>query len=301
MATTKAVLIIGGSGFIGTHLALKLRESHKVFATYLTKPMRIPGVTFIPLDVGNRNWVKRIVYSSRPDVVIYAAGSSNLDWAEAHARDAERVHTGGPATVSNVADILQPRFIYLSNCYVFDGNKGNYHEGDIVLPSYSLGKVKVGGENFIRGKAMNHIIIRSSPLLGCGNGRNISFLDHLRMKLIRNERIELPVSEFHSFAFITSFIDFVAKMVDSGPKNKTLHYGGLTKLTHYELARKFAKRFSYNEDLIFQSQHTKRGSIEAEIADYSLNSSWVAENLKIKPLLLEECFDLLEKELVSSF
>ena len=46
MAGTKAILIIGGSGFVGTHLALKLREGYKVFATYHTKRFAIPGVTF---------------------------------------------------------------------------------------------------------------------------------------------------------------------------------------------------------------------------------------------------------------
>jgi dTDP-4-dehydrorhamnose reductase len=202
--------------------------------------------------------------------------------------------------VSTVSDILQPRFIYLSNCYVFDGNKGNYHENDTVLPSTALGKAKVGGENFIRGKALNHIIVRASPLFGRGNGYNISFLDKLRMKLDRKERVELSSTELHSFAPMHGFIDFIKRLVDSGPRNKTLHYGGLTKATYVDFARVFARRFGYDENLIFEKQ-ADNGLSQSQMSDYSLNSTYVAETLKVKPLLLEESLDLLDQQLIPRF
>jgi nucleoside-diphosphate-sugar epimerase len=63
---TKAVLIIGGSGFIGTHLALKLRETYKVFLTYNTHPVLIPGTTPIPFNVEGRDWAKRLAYTTQP-------------------------------------------------------------------------------------------------------------------------------------------------------------------------------------------------------------------------------------------
>ncbi|OFZ81857.1 MAG: hypothetical protein A2583_10635 [Bdellovibrionales bacterium RIFOXYD1_FULL_53_11] len=302
MPSTKAVLIIGGSGFIGSHLALRLRDGYKVFATYFSNPLRIRGVTGIPLDVSNRNWVKRIVYSSKPDVVIYCAGNNSLEWAEYNARDTERLHTGGPATVSTISDILQPKFIYLSNAYVFDGNKGNYKEGDTVLPSSILGKTKVGGENFIRGKAFNHIIVRTSLLFGRGNGINTSLIDDLRMKFETGQRIELATDELHSFAPISAFTDFIVRLVDSGPRNKTVHYGGLTKLTPCEFARAFATRFGYDPALVFEKKTGPRDEsmlVETQTFDYSLNSSFIVETLKVQPLLLEEGFDLFEKSLVT--
>lgn len=299
MAKTRAVLIIGGSGYIGTHLALKLREGYKVFATYHKHKLEIPGVSFFPLNVHDRTGIRRIVYTTQPDVIIYAAGSNNLDWAEAEPRDAERVHTGGPATVSNVSEILQPKFIFLSNCFVFDGHRGNYHETDTVLPASIMGKVKVGGENFIRGKSLNYVIVRSSPLFGRGNGTSLTFLDHLRMKLDLGERVELPASMLHSFAPIGGFIDLIAKLVDSGPRNKMLHYGGLTRASHYDFGKEFARRFGYDPKLVIPSRPAAQsGRSESALIDYSLNSTAAVEMLKIKPFLLEESLDLLKQHLV---
>ena len=300
MPRTKAVLIIGGSGFVGSYLAEKLRENYKVFATYRSRRIEIPGVTFIPMGVDNRNWVKRVVYTAQPDVVIYAAGNSDVDWAEANPREAELIHTGGAGTVSGTADIFQPKFIYLSNPYTFDGLKGNYREPDTVLPSTQLGKAKIGGENFIRGKALNYIILRSSPCFGRSNARNLSFFDRLRMKLERGEKTEMTVNEIHSFAAIDGLIEAIQRLMESGIRNKVVHYGGLTKLSYYDFGREFAKRFGYDPSLIHPRKTFHKSAVSSpdHVYDFSLNSSFLAESLKIKPLLLEESFDLVEKLLI---
>jgi dTDP-4-dehydrorhamnose reductase len=187
----------------------------------------------------------------------------------------------------------QPKFIYLSSCHLFDGNRGNYHETDVVLPALVMGKVKLGGENFIRGKSVNYNIVRLSPIFGRGNGVRLSFMDMLRMKLDRKQRIELSGNELYSFAPAPGAVEFITRLVDGGPKNKILHYGGLTKISYVEFARKFATRFGYDPDLIVETK-----SKSSQILDYSLNSTYVTQNLKIQPLLLEEGFDLIEKQLV---
>lgn len=298
---TKAVFLIGGSGFVGTHLALRLREQYKVFATYHAHPVRIPGVTFFPVDVTNRNWVKRVVYTVRPDVVIYAAGRNDALWSENNARETENLHTGGAGSVCNVAEIFQPKFIFLSNCYTFDGTRGNYHETDTVLPTTALGKAKVGGENFIRGKALNYVIIRSSPVFGRGNGSNLSVLDRLRMRLDRGERIEVLDDEVHSYAPVDGLADLVAQVAESGLRNKVLHYGGLTKVSQARFALEFAHRFKYDPGLIVVKKRYSKSASAYELpqSDYSMNSTQAVESLKIKPLLLEEGFDLIEKKLIT--
>ncbi len=317
MAHTRAVLIVGGSGFIGTHLALRLRDQFKVFATHLKHRINIPGVTSVPLDVDNKDWSKRVAYTCKPDVVIYACGFNNVKWAEDNTKDAEFVHTSGAGTLTNAADIFQPKFIYLSNCHVFDGSRGNYHETDTVLPATALGKAKLGGENFVRGRSLNYVIVRSSPLIGRGNGLSLSFLDRLRMALDRGERVELSTNEVHSYAHISGLVDLIARVADSGIRNKILHFGGLTKVNSLEWGRAFAERFGYDPKLVMEAQikvqaeeekakqqqeqpNKKKAFSAPDLGnrDYSLNSSLAIEMLKVKPLLMEQCFDLIEKDLV---
>jgi dTDP-4-dehydrorhamnose reductase len=300
---TRAVLIIGGSGFLGTHLALKLRDGYKVFATYVKNRIEIPGVTTLPLNIGNRSWLKRVFQTSRPDIIIYCAGSNVLATQDTpSSREAELVHTAGVASTTSVIDHMHQRLIYISNCYVFDGNRGNYHESDTVLPNSSLGKAKLAGENNVRSKVLNHVIVRASPVFGRGNGMHLSFMDKIRMALDRGQKIELSMDEIHSFASIYGFTDFISRIVDSGLRNKILHYGGLTKVSYYDFGREFAKRFGYNPDLVMPKTNLvakKKGGVVEQPRDFSLNSSQATQTLKINSFLLEESFDLVEKQLVT--
>ena len=305
---TKSILVVGGSGTIGSHLALRLREGYKVFATYDHTPIQIPGVTCLPLNVTNRNWVRRIIYTTRPDVILYAAGSNDLIQAEDDPRKADHAHTSGPAMILGVAELLAPRFILFSNCYTFDGHRGNYREGDTVIPATALGKAKVGGENFIRGKSLNHVILRSSPVVARGTGSRITWFDRLRSGLARGEPVALPNDEVHSLAPIEGLLELTERLIESGPRNKVLHYGGLTRLSIYEYGRAFARRFGYNPDLVQVGKPNQPVIVgkgahllpAGQRLDFSLNSTLAVQALKIQPLLVEESLDLVEKELIRS-
>ncbi|MBC7692283.1 MAG: sugar nucleotide-binding protein [Methylotenera sp.] len=300
MMAPKAVLIFGGSGFLGSHLALRLRDEFKVYLTYHSRPILIPGVTAIPVELKKEAWLKRVFYSTSPDVIIYASGSNDPIWSEANPKDTERMHAVGPADVLNAADILngadiqQPKFIYLSNCYTFDGSRGNYHETDTLLPSTVLGKAKVAGENFIRGKSLNYCLVRSSPLFGRGLASRPSFFDQLRMQLDAGQRIEVPHQELHSFAPVAGLCDMIVKIIHTNPKKGAFHYGGLTRVTLYELARAFARRYKFDPELIIQKTSASTAKYgDSHLWDYSLNSTLSVQTLKIQPLLLEESLDLI--------
>ncbi len=312
MATTKAILIVGGSGTIGAQLALELRGTHRVYATYFKKPFRMDGVTPIPLNLTDRIWCKRVLYTIQPEVIIYCVGNNDPDFAGRHERIAELTHSGGPANLLGTTDFGSTKFIYLSSSYVFDGGRGNYREGDVVLPSSNLGKYKVGGENYIRGKSVNYIIVRSAPLISQGNGYTQTFLDRLIFGLSHGHRLALPSTDLYSFAHISTLRTLISRLVDSGIRNKTIHCSGLTRASQYDFARLFAQRFDFDPSLVVASGGSVLGASggyqggKAVLTaaplhlDFSLNGSQAAEILKIKPLLLQESFDLIEKDLVGS-
>jgi dTDP-4-dehydrorhamnose reductase len=295
----KSVLIVGGSGFIGTHLALRLRESYKVFVTYATHPIAIPGCTCLPMSVENRTWIKQVLAMIKPEMIIYAPGER----ARSDKRDMmalEAIHAKGVVNVLDCSEMLQPRFVYLSNSYVFDGEKGNFRENELAVPVYPVGKAKASAENFVRAKSLHSVIVRSSPVVGRGNGLNLSFIDSLRMNLDRGKPIEMSSAEVHSFAPVAGLVDMVCEVLNRPAlKSKTFHYGGLSKLSYADFARAFAVRYGYDPKLIIGTSALPLTIKKTELLDFSLNSSAAIDQLKIKPFFLEQCLDLLEKELVA--
>lgn len=298
MARTKAVLIVGGSGLIGTHLAMALRDEYKVYATYFRRKVIIPGVTSVPFHVADRNWGKRLAYNIQPEVVIYAAGSNDVDAVEGNEREGDGVHTRGAAGVLGVTDIFQPRFILLSNNYVFDGAKGNFKEEDTLLPQTLLGKYKVGAENYLRSHSLNYVIVRSAAVYGRGTAHTPTFFDALRRALAQGRPIRVKSDEVHNFAPVEGLVQTIVAAMENGSRNRTVHYGGLTKLTHMEFAKAFAKHFGYDPGLV-SAAPPGRANEEHRLFDYSLNSSKTLTDLKLSPLQLEEGFELLRKKLAA--
>lgn len=275
---------------------MKLREEYKVFLTYNQNPIRIEDVTSLPLALGNANWLRRVLYTAKPDAIVYAAGKNDPLWAQIHTKFAEYVHAGGPADVCMVSELFQSRFIYLSSSYIFDGTRGNYTETDTVLPRLSLGKFKLSGENSIRGRALNYAIVRSAPVFGISHSGNPSFVDWMRLLLVKGKKLELVNSEYHNFAPVQGLVDLVATLVEGGVRNRVVHYGGLTKLTHYELALAIAKAIYLPVNQILARKVTTRSG-EEDMLDYSLNSSFAVQNLNARAYSIEEGLEMLVKNL----
>lgn len=302
--STRSVLIVGGSGFLGTHLAMRLRAGYKVFATYYTHPIVMPGVTYLPMNLIITNQVKRVMQAAKPDFIIYVPGPKGGDAGI----NLEQIYSKGAGTVMAYAEAYQPKFIFVSSSYTFDGERGNYRETDAALPQILPGRAKMNGENFIRSKSLHSIIFRCSPLFGRGNGFNFSFLDQIRMRLDRGKQIELTTNSIHSFAPVEGFAEVIAEWISKPTiRNRVLHYGGLTKSSYADFGIAFANRFGLDPGLIVpvaQSREEKKGAFKGvekkkDILDYSLNSSQVVELLKVKAFLLEESFDLIEQKLIA--
>jgi len=300
----KTVLIIGGSGFVGSHLALKLREHYKVFITYKENPIFFEGITSYKANAAERVEMQRVIFTSTPNIVIFCAGNNKLPPPGLKQKEIENfnrwidyVHAGGPSTVLDVSNVLKPKFIYISNWFVFEGKRGNYKETDTTVTSNALGRAKLNAENYIRGKSLDFVSIRSSPLYGVGPVKHPSELDQFIQVISSGKRFEVEDTEIHSFAPIDAFTDFVAQIINLPPGKKNYHFGGLTKIDKYSFYMRFAERFGLDKKLI---QKKERKDYVVEPSDYSLNVSKIINELNIKPLLLEEGFDLLEKKLIAS-
>jgi dTDP-4-dehydrorhamnose reductase len=99
-----------------------------------------------------------------PRLVLHAAAWTDVDGAEAHAADAERVNVEGTRQVV----LLGAPVVYFSTDYVFDGRKREpYVESDEPNPLSVYGRTKLAGEHEVR----SGWIIRTSWLFGW-TGRN---------------------------------------------------------------------------------------------------------------------------------
>jgi len=295
----RSLLIVGASGFLGYELSLHFRDRFRVVSTFVNQAVPIEGVLQVPLDLKDKDWLKALIWRTRPEIIVYVAGYQDIGYQEGNPSLAERMISKGPGEIIKVADILQPHLIYLSSCYVFEGKEGNYEENATLSPGNTLGKLKMSGENLVRAKASSYTIVRSAPLLGISHAWRPTILDSIRFALARGTPITLQNSEIHNFAATQTMIELISLLVENPPKKAILHVGGLDKLTHYELGQWIARQYGFNEDLIRPA--TDQPSSEQRGAEYPLDYSLqFTETLKNYPVTAYGLAQAVETQLRSS-
>ncbi len=285
----KSILIVGGNGFIGSSIARGLVHDHTVHCTYQNEYTPIDGVQYHHLkEIADKDYCRLVANKAMPEVIIYAAGSNEPQEYEDDQFKAQVVFSGGPGAMLAATEVMKSKFIFISSDFVFAGNEGNYAEKDTALSFTQFGKGKVGGENYVRSRSLNHMIIRCAPLMGRGPIDHPSWLDRWRETLLLGKPLKVPSKTYHNPAPVSALIDTLKQIIAQEIKNKTLHVGGLSKVSPFEIAKLFAKKFGYSSETIRISDEQSNANY-----DYSLNFSETLKLLQTEPLLLEQCLDLI--------
>ena len=152
------VLLTGGDGMLATDIRREFAPDHEVVV--------FPRAE---LDVTDRAACRARIAEVRPDVVINAAGMTNVDACESSREEAFRVNAEGPGNLAAAAAEAGAFVAHYSTDYVFDGSKSEpYVESDPPNPVSAYGRTKLFGEAAAGEQAW---IVRSSGLFG-PNGTN---------------------------------------------------------------------------------------------------------------------------------
>lgn len=102
-----------------------------------------------------------------PDVVINLAAWTHVDAAESEPDAAFRVNALGVDTLAHACARAGTPLLHVSTDYVFDGTADRpYRESDPVRPINAYGGTKAAGEEALRARLDEHLIVRTSWIFG---------------------------------------------------------------------------------------------------------------------------------------
>ena len=150
----KRILLIGGSGQLGTALRTELAGAE------IAAP---PHVAF---DLVSDD-PAALLDGARYDVAINCAAFHNVDVGE---REPDKAFAANTLAVDGFARACAARdiaFMTISTDYVFDGTAGRaYTEADAPAPRTAYGVSKLGGELLTRRAGHKHYVVRTSSVFG---------------------------------------------------------------------------------------------------------------------------------------
>ncbi|MFI1226033.1 MULTISPECIES: SDR family oxidoreductase [unclassified Streptomyces] len=152
------VLIIGGSGLLGTELVNQaLRASCITAATFNSRPGSISGASWHRLDLRDPRRLDEIIDTVHPSMVINTS-SGEADWA---------VTADGPVRLSQTTARRGIRLVHVSSNAVFSGmRRTRYNETALPDPVTPYGAAKAAAETAVRLLHPAAAVARTSLIIG---------------------------------------------------------------------------------------------------------------------------------------
>lgn len=235
------LLLLGGSGLVGSRIVDLLSDRFNLIAPSSSE-----------LDVTNSTKIKECIEKIRPDLILYAAGFTNVDLAEIEKEACNILNVKAVEFFTNEAKKIHAPFYYLSTDYVFDGTKEDrpYKEVDIPNPMTGVyAKSKRDGEIVtLNGNAKNCVIRLIMPFSATYRKK----MDIARLvldKLKKGEKVLGVVDQKINPIFVDNLSLAISKILKKRASG-IYHLGATTFITPNEFIKELARQFNFSQDLI---------------------------------------------------
>jgi dTDP-4-dehydrorhamnose reductase len=158
------IFILGAGGQIGAHVYQTAQARGAiVLGTWYTRP--IAGG--VPLDIRDGATLADLAADFQPDVIVHAAGMSQVDFAQTRPEDCREIATVGMANIIRAAKRVDARVVALSSDQVFGESKRAMTIHDPAASLSVHGQAMADAEAMLQSKMPGrHLIIRTACVYG---------------------------------------------------------------------------------------------------------------------------------------
>jgi len=283
----KKILITGGSGFVGGHLAEQANNNYEVHALFNNNPIQIKNIYTHQFDLYRTSQIDGLLNHICPDVIIHTAAVANPDWCEDDPDAAIQLNIKATEGLAKWAENNGTRFIFTSTDMVFDGARGNYKESDPPNPISFYSNTKVTAEEFIANNNSNYVIARVALVYGIGITSHNSFFEKMIEKLKKAEAITLFYDQYRSPILVDNLVEALLELTENDFVG-IIHLGGSERISRWQFGVKAC------EMLQLPCQNISKGSMFDFAAtafrprDISLVNDLAKQVLKVKLLNCDE-------------
>jgi len=238
---TRKILLFGSNGQVGTELRHILPNIGDL----------IP-INRDLVDLTSEADIRNCIRDNNPQFIVNAAAYTAVDKAESEPELAHQINAIAPSIMAEESNKIKAKFIHISTDYVFDGKSNKpYLESDLVNSLGVYGKTKLEGEEKIREKCHNYIILRTAWVYGkYGKGNFVKTM--LRVGEER-ETLKVVMDQIGCPTYAQDIAIIISKMIEENGGEKSLqetyHFSNLGVCSWYDFAVNIfrqAKKLGYS-------------------------------------------------------
>ncbi len=271
------LLVIGGSGLVGTNLVLAARDHWDTWATFCDHRVDFENVEEIRVDVRDFQQVQAVVRAVRPEVTVLTSAFMDVDGCEKDPAQAKEVNTMGAKHVARAVKDTG-LLVYLSTDYVFDGKKaGRYVETDKPAPVNVYGATKLAGEDEVRAAARDFLILRPAQIWGVNKFVAKATLVQKVVETLKAGRdIDLLADQKQSPTYAPELARNLLDLVEAEARG-VFHAGGGSALSRYEMGVAIAEAYALDSSLVRPVKRAAAGMLAPRPENVVLSSTKLQE------------------------
>jgi glucose-1-phosphate thymidylyltransferase len=261
------VLILGAKGMLGQALAKKF---HKEELHLWDRE---------ELDITDFDFSRYKISELQPELIINAAGYTNVDGAEENFDLAKRINGDAPINLARIAEDINATFVHYSTDYVFDGIKEDgYNENDEPNPISRYGESKAFGEAVLA-YCEKCYLVRTSRLFGFSGDGKKSFVEKMLELGEKKDFLELVDEEIGNPTYADDLAQQTVFLVTQEYPYGIYHITNEGECTWYDFAK---------EIFSISGSNIKLGAVSGDkfprLAKRPLNSTLINEKLpRLRP------------------
>ncbi len=285
----KRILFTGGSGLLALNSALYLRNDFEVYLGLHSRIINLEGVHTCILDLENEQALEKEIIRIKPDILINAAGMTNVEACELKPNEADTLNAIVPGVLARLSKKLNIYFVHISTDHLFDGTKSFQTEEDTISPLNVYGKSKAKGEQEVLKNNNEALIIRTN-FFGWGTSYRQSFSDFIIYSLRQEKKITLFEDVYYTPILIQTLIDQIQLLIKDKIKG-IINIVSDERISKYDFGVLVAELFGLNKNLIEKGSIKNNKSLIQRPRDMSLS------NFKIKNIIKTLNFPSLNEQL----
>ena len=238
---------------------------------------------------------KKKILEFNPDLIINAAGITNVDFCESNKDAAYDINSNFAGEIANISKNLGIKFLHISTDHLFDGLSPYMSEDSVTTPLNIYGSSKALGEEKVLKHNEDALIIRCN-FFGWGPSYKPSFSDFIYDNLINNKSINLFDDIFYTPCSTSSLIDASLELVRLDAKG-IFNIVGSDRLSKLNFGIKLANTFNLNQNLIKNIPHSSLNHKAKRPSDMSLSNKKLRNLLKYNLGNASKNIDILKDQI----
>src|SRR5205823_4877773 len=217
------IVIVGTGGRLGAALAREFQDYD------------VTGFNREQFDLSDLDGLRTTLDPMSFDVLINAAGFTNVDACETERDRAFLINAEAPGVLATICNAKDAKLIHFSTDYVFDGEKRTpYTEEDHANPISVYGESKLIGERNVLAFVNHHLVVRVSWVFGPDRP---SFIDAMIKRAQENEKVDAIADKFSTPTYTQDIARMLPQFFDRGVEGGILHFANAGKCSWQEYAQ----------------------------------------------------------------